>query len=156
MYRSANKESRARLPQWMLAVWLSALALFVGCPGSSAPETIKVQGKVTYQGQPVTTGYVSFVSVGPTEGLPSRPATGTINPDGTYELTTFGESDGAVPGEYQVAVVSVTGGPTPEEPDAPEQWAIPKRYGTPAESGLTATIPADATGVLEFNFTLED
>ena len=156
MCRITEKRVCGRCTAWMLALSISALTLLAGCLGSSAPKTINVQGKVTYQDQPVTLGYVSFVPVEPAEGYPSRPASGTINPDGTYQLSSFGENDGAVPGKYQVAIVSKTGGPTPEEPDAPEEWAIPKKYGNPAESGLTATIPADARGPLELNLALED
>lgn len=35
-------------------------------------------------------------------------------------------------------------------------WAIPKHYGNPAQSDLKASIPADASGPLEFDFTLQD
>ena len=156
MYSTTKKRGRGRQLGWMLALSISAVTLLVGCLGTSAPKTINVKGKVTYQDQPVTLGYVSFVPVEPAEGYPSRPASGTINADGTYQLSSFGENDGAVPGKYQVAIVSKTGGPTPEEPEAVEEWTIPKKYGSPGESGLTATIPADASGTLEFNFALED
>ena len=140
-----------------LALSVSALTLFAGCPGASGPQTTTVQGRVTYQGQPVSQGYVSFLPTGPASGdTPSRPATGTLNPDGTYQLATFGENDGAIPGDYQVTIVSKTGGPSPEDPEAEEKWHIPQKYGTAADSGLTATIPADASGIVQLDFDLED
>jgi len=53
-------------------------------------------------------------------------------------------------------IVSITSGPTPENPDAPEVWAIPKQYGNPTQTDLKASIPADASGTLEFDFNLQD
>ncbi len=79
-----------------------------------------------------------------------------IQPDGTYRLATLRPDDGAVPGEYQVVIVSITSGPSPETPDAPEVWAIPKHYGNPAQSDLKASIPADASGPLQLDFALQD
>jgi len=57
------------------------------------------------------------------------------------------KSDGGVIESYQ-------GGPTAEEPDRPRQWLIPEKYGNPSTSGLTETIPADASGTLEIDFNL--
>ena len=156
MHRMSNKSHAGRCAAWTFGLAGLALMLVAGCSGASKPKTIKVQGKVMYKGQPVTQGDVSFLPVKPAQGYPSRPATGTLKPDGTYQLTSFEANDGAVPGEYQVSIVSKTGGPTPEEPDAQEEWHIPKKYGNPAESGLTATVSADASSPLELNFTLED
>ncbi len=128
--------------------------LLMGC-GDSNPNTVPVEGRVTLDGQPVSEGTITFQPVEPAEGFPRRPAIGLLQTDGSYRLSTFDENDGAVPGSYQVMVVSVTGGPTPEEPDAPEQWRIPQRYGTPGQSPLHASVPAQHRGVLTLNFDLE-
>lgn len=131
------------------------LAFFAtGCGGSN-PKTIKVVGKVSYQGKPVTQGTVTFQPTKTAEGAPNRPATGVLSADGTYELSTFEAGDGAIPGEYTVLVVTITGGPTPEEPDIPETWATPEKFGSPVESPLNATVPADHSGVLEVDFDLD-
>lgn len=135
---------------------VSLLAACWGCSGSSSLDTIPVQGRVTYKGQPVTQGTITFLPLNAAEGTPRRPATGVIQPDGSYRLATLSPDDGAVPGEYQVVIVSITSGPTPENPDAPEVWAIPKHYGNPTQTDLKASIPADASGPLEFDFTLQD
>jgi len=134
----------------------SLLAAGWGCSGSSALHTIPVHGRVTYNGQPVTQGTVTFLPRGTAADSPCRPATGVIQPDGTYRLATLGPDDGAVPGDYQVVVVSITSGPSPETPNAPEVWAIPKQYGNPLQTGLQATIPADAKGPLQFDFALQE
>lgn len=125
-----------------------------GCGGSN-PKTIKVAGKVSYNGGPVTQGSITFQPTKTAEGALSRPARGDIGSDGTYELSTFETGDGAIPGDYLVLVVTATGGPTPEEPKAKETWATPERFGSPIESPLEATVPADHSGVLELNFDLD-
>ncbi len=145
-------------PVWpvrpMSVVVLALAVLLTGC-GDSNPNTVTVEGRVTLDGQPVGEGTVTFQPLEPAEGFPRRPAIGTLAADGSYRLSTFEEGDGAVPGSYQVVVVAVTGGPTPEEPDTPEVWLIPQRYGTPGQSPLHASVPAQHRGVLTLNFDLE-
>ena len=63
--------------------------LAAGCGGPSRPETVPVSGRVTYQGKPVPMGQIMFY---PDQG---RPATGAIDADGNYRLTTFTTADGA-------------------------------------------------------------
>ena len=54
------------------AIGLGLMGL-TGCSGSTGPATIKISGKVTYQGQPVSTGTISFQPVSDSK---LRPATG--------------------------------------------------------------------------------
>jgi hypothetical protein len=73
-----------------------------GCGSGSGPGAgtmVPVKGKVTYKGQPVTTGTVVFE---PDDG--GREAHGDVKSDGTFVLTTFKDSDGAHPGTHRVAV----------------------------------------------------
>ena len=131
-----------------------ALLSAVGCGNTSSHPTVKVQGKVTYDGKPVPAGTVMFQ---PAEGVTQtadRPATGAIQPDGSYELSSFAAGDGAMPGEYDVAIVSFSGGPTPEEPNKPEVWTVPKRYSNPASSGLKQKVD-DSSDPLVVNFDLK-
>lgn len=121
--------------------------LFVSGCGSKYPETAKVAGKVTYQGQPLSTGRVSFW---PEKG---RPAMGEIQSDGTYELTSFRKGDGAVPGRHRVSITSKQSVPpnAQKSPAAVEfirgwgdnpgvEWLIPKKYEQAETSGLTADV----------------
>jgi hypothetical protein len=143
--------------QWIAAVVaLPILALLLGCDEASRLTTIPVSGKVTYHGQPVSQGTVTFQPVKLSEGLPRRPAMGTLQSDGTYQLSSFQHNDGVIPGEYQVIVISITSGPTPEQPNVPEVWAIPKKYGNPVQTDLKATVPAEAKGTLQLDFALQD
>jgi hypothetical protein len=80
--------------------------LFAGCTGSTnRPKVAPVSGKVTHNGQPVTAGDVTFTPDGGTGGSAAHIATGQIEPDGTYRLTTFNSGDGAVLGTHKVTVV---------------------------------------------------
>ena len=124
--------------------------MLAGC-GSSGPEMARVSGKVTYQGQPLETGTVSFISTDP-----ARPnASGTLGPGGLYQLQTREPGDGAELGEYQVVISDL-------DPDAmntalpgePIQLSskLPEKYQNPATSGLTRTVER---GRNSFDFDLE-
>lgn len=133
----------------LVLVWI------VGC-GASAPTTVKVSGVVKFDGKPLTKGRITFLPQATTGGELNRPATGTIDEAGHYELSTFKPGDGALPGKYQVAVVSNSAEPSLEE--MTEQGAkiisaIPGGYNSPATSGLTATI--DAGGAVTLDFALK-
>ena len=147
---------RSPRPTLAFAVGLLALALCPGCGSRSAPRTIGVSGRVTYQGKPVTSGTIIFHPLKPAEGSPSRPATGQLQSDGTYELSTFSPGDGAVPGEYGISITSLLSGPTPDNPQAAKVYAIPRKYTSPLTSGLTATVPAEGKEPLVMEFDLEE
>lgn len=144
-----------RLAGSLLAT-LFALSVVAGCGSASAPKTVKVHGKVTFQGKPLTVGRVVFQPAKPAAGYPSRPASGSLQADGSFEMSSFQSGDGVVPGEYQVGINTRTSGPTPENPTAAEVWEAPRRYGDPATSGFRASVPADARGPLELSFDLRE
>jgi hypothetical protein len=111
--------------------FISALA---GC-GADA-NVASVNGVVRVDGKPLTTGTVRFV---PPAG---RAAAGKIQSDGTFTLGTFGDSDGALLGRHQVAVIAFEVGPVQRTeggrpPPAPTKPLVPQRYMAPGTSGLT-------------------
>lgn len=137
--------------------WAMTLVLVAGC-GSSLPETVPVGGRVTWQGEPVTQGTVAFMPVEPAEGPLRRAAVGRIRPDGSYRLSTFGRFDGALPGQYRVAITDAEDFPfeaieteSAETPAA--RGVLPATYALAHGSGLTAVVPADARKV-QFDFDL--
>lgn len=119
------------------------LALAVaGCGGSDHLKVAPAEGKVLYRGEPLKFGAVLFQpSAGP-------PATGQIQPDGTFRLSTYGQNDGAVIGKHQVAITCMDN----QAPDAPPpdpnkepglgKPLIPQKYLSPQSSGLTAEVKA--------------
>ena len=93
---------------------LLGMAAFVaaGC-GGGADSPSPVHGTVYLDGQPATElagGTVTFNS----EEL-QRSASGEIQADGTYRLSSVKKDDGAIPGKYQVTVSP------PETPPAGER-----------------------------------
>lgn len=130
-------------PAWMYAAMLIVLA---GC-GSHRPTVMPVSGHVYLDGQPVTTGRIDFVPVtGPA-------ATARIQPDGSYQLTTFDDGDGAVAGLHSVRVravevaedIAATDSPRDRtarhhSPQPPMRWLVPERYARANTSPLSAEI----------------
>ncbi len=139
-----------------LAIAVLASALVAGgCSGPAHPPTAKVHGKVTYKGEAVAAGRISFV---PTtlDGGTSRPASGGIQADGSYTLSSFAEGDGVSPGDYIVTIDPRSGVLSDEEVGKPVASTIPATYLNAEQSPLKATIPADSKGDIELNFELED
>ncbi len=107
-----------------------------GC-SRSAPAVAPVEGRVTLDGKPLSSGRVTFWPTG------GRSGSGWIEEDGTYSLGTFRESDGAVLGPHKVTVTAASKTPT-RPPDfdrdgPPAGWPrspIPIRYSNPESSEL--------------------
>jgi major membrane immunogen (membrane-anchored lipoprotein) len=143
----------------------------LGCGGdeSGLGRRFKVTGKVTYKGAPLPFGKVTFLPTKPPvpEG---RAAQGEIK-DGVYSLSTTGNDDGALAGEYDVVIVaqdidmasaasSKAEGGQVHQGDAAYQKAhknakklIPTKYTSGATSGLKATV---GTGANNFDYDLKD
>lgn len=85
-----------------LALATTVTLLMAGCGDSNDAfgKRYRVSGTVTYNGQPLERGVVSFI---PEKGAG---ATGTVS-NGAYTLSTGGNDDGALPGRYTVTVAAV-------------------------------------------------
>jgi hypothetical protein len=84
------------------AAFLIALLLLCLAGCEQRQRLARFKGKVMYKNQPLTSGSVMFQ---PEAGIPSR---GTIQPDGSFSLTTYKLDDGATIGKNKVRVVSTT------------------------------------------------
>jgi hypothetical protein len=155
-----------------------ALLLFaVGCSGSSGsgkgdgdrkpgekadqekPQTGTVKGQVTYKGESLPGGAVTFVTGSSDKG---KAFTGLVRADGTYELKDIPV------GEVRVAVITEPAQPFPrppaskppkdarkpaEEGRAPRHINIPAKYANPDTSGIIYRVIG---GSQEFNIQLLD
>ena len=112
----------------ILGLCLSGILLFLaGC--DSGPRIVKVSGTVLIDGKPVPLGFVQVAPAG------FRAASGKINKDGTFTLTTTNDNDGCVTGTHPVAVIALeTLGPSKQ------MWHAPKKYNSTETSGLKVTI----------------
>lgn len=114
------------------AVVLGTVATLIGC--GSADRMAPVQGIVRLDGQPLSTGTVYFT---PEKG--GRSAAGKISSDGTFELSTFSEGDGASVGVNRVSVIAFVGGSGGNSLDdtAERRSLIPLHYTSPEGSNIT-------------------
>lgn len=101
------------------------LVVAIGC-SDGRPQRVPISGKVLIDSKPLTYGTIQFVPTG------ARASQGTIDKDGRFTLTCFGDGDGAVLGQH---TVTVAGG----EPISSTKirWHAPKKYLNPQTSGLT-------------------
>ena len=91
------------------------LLTVLGCGDTTGlARRYPVSGKVTYKGQPVEKGRISFIP----STADGNPAAGQIE-NGQYTLTTLAPDDGAIPGKYKVTVLA-------QEIDDSEMKAIAK------------------------------
>jgi hypothetical protein len=118
--------------------WLLSLA---GC--SKGPDLAQVTGAVTYKGQPLKEGTITFV---PSDG---RAATGKIVDGKITEVTSFEPGDGVPIGSHKVVIQSI---PSAEDMYAPAKSAIPEKYSSLTNSGLSAEIKPGENTV---NFDLQ-
>jgi len=118
-----------------LALVGMAFAL-TGCHGGE--KRGRVFGKVTFQGQPVPEGIVSFSNR--EKGIFM---TASLKSDGTYELVTA-QGRGLPLGTYQVAInpplIDAPLGPAIGPPKIPQYPNIPQKYRKPEHSGLSLTV----------------
>ncbi len=147
--------------------WRFALLALVvgvwGCGnGATRQDTVPVTGLVTYNGEPVEGATVVF---GAASGQ-DRPATGTTDGSGRFTLTTYERGDGAIAGEFTVAIskTETVGGMTEDEEHAaieageeikPAETVdhLPERYKDGTQSGLTADVEAGQENHFEFELT---
>jgi hypothetical protein len=132
---------RFRVPKSSaLALALLAASWGCGAAGQGAlPSLIPIKGKITYKGQALTTGFVRFKPDGS-----GRIASGQLQSDGTYVLSTLQQSDGVVAGSYRVYIAD------PDKKLASDRTF--KKYLQANNSKLTADVTPEST---EFNFDLK-
>ena len=97
--------------------FLAGVALHAGCSG---PNAAQVSGTVTLDGQPLTTGMVSFYP----DGGNGTPANGSIDASGRYSVST-GTDAGLAPGKYIAIVVATKDPPQPYDKTGAEIPPIP-------------------------------
>jgi hypothetical protein len=126
--------------------------LFGGC-GSRGPKPIPIRGEVLHKGaslKNVPQGLVRYIPKSPDSG---RQASGRIQPDGTFVLTTFQQADGVMPGDYNIIVSAYSSEPpSRQEIEASggrisgPRLMIPEKYTDPQKSGLSDVVDPGHSG----------
>ena len=140
-----------------MRIGMRGLGLFVlicGCGSGPKPqEGLKpVTGKVTYKGQPLTKGTITFVAT----DRKGTGAMGILNEQGQFTLKSDVNSPGAKPGKYKVRLESWQTEPGMGDGKVtPGKSAIPERYMTVGTSMLEATVK-DQSEPQTIDFDLKD
>jgi hypothetical protein len=114
-----------------VAILLAITCFHTGCGG----QTVPIDGRVKFKdGSDISVLQGHKVNMQP-EGGGAR-SYGTIEADGTFKISTFGNNDGAVPGKHQVTVTP----PQPEPDKPPPKPVIPPKYSTFETSGLAVEV----------------
>jgi hypothetical protein len=135
--------------------WLAAAAL-LGCAGcgSGHPPVYPVRGKVLVDDKPAARAVVFFHPLGadgaPELGTEVRRPFAIVNPDGSFQLTTYQANDGAPAGKYAVTIVWRT---VSKFSDDNEQDLLPRRYLSPGTSKLSAEVQEGETELPDFRLT---
>ena len=126
----------------ILAV-LCVLPLAIGC-GNGNVQVYPVSGQVRFNGEPMQGGGgIALVPTSPTSG---QAAGGVIDEMGNYTLSTYGEGDGSMVGEFRVMITQTVmkepeptkdGEAAPKPAKAvPDDKRIPLIYADPKGSPL--------------------
>lgn len=153
----------------------AAIVLLTGCGGGGLElDTVPVTGTVSQGDKPVEGARVTFSPEGA-----GHAAAGVTDAAGKFTLTTVTSGDGAVPGQYRVAITKYeqrTDTIAPGETDIDAIYAaaeeagedlsgmggrgedlsgpknlLPMKYQDAATSGLSASVTADGENDFPFN-----
>lgn len=125
---------------WLAAQALVALTLMAGC----GPSLVPVQGKVTVDGQPLTTGNITYYPADGKAQDETNVGYATVQSDGTYKLAD-GKS-GIAAGKYKVVITA--GMPSnPADPYSVPISLVNSQFSelarTPLEVEVSPDAPAD-------------
>ncbi|WP_337176084.1 hypothetical protein [Paludisphaera sp.] len=153
---SASTTGRGRWRGMRAALAMVAAAGALGCSEAGADLKVPVfpvTGKVTFEGEPAAGAFVVFhPRTPPREGdTPSSPRA-TVQPDGSFALTTSTEGDGAPAGDYAVTVQWMK--PVKQGKDlVPGPNVVPKAYAEASSTPLTASIRESDNALEPFAIT---
>jgi len=134
------------------------LAATLAAPGCSSSDgkavapVFPVKGKVTFEGESAAGAFVVFhPKASPAPGGESNPSA-QVQPDGTFQLTTRSQADGAPAGNYAVTVqwnkTVKQGNDSVAGPNV-----IPPIYSKPDTSPIQVTVNASPNDLPPFEIT---
>jgi hypothetical protein len=94
------------MSRFCACIGVISLCVLGGCNGSPY-EVAPVRGLVKLNDAPFPQGSIVFSPIAQGEDAnPGKPGTAKIQPDGSYQLSTFSKGDGAVVGEHWVTIIN--------------------------------------------------
>ncbi|QEG32909.1 hypothetical protein [Bythopirellula goksoeyrii] len=137
--------------QAWLGLLISLAATLTGC--DHGPQVVPVEGTVYYNDEPLPFGSVMF------QPQMGQPAGARLNEDGTFELSTFSEFDGAIVGQHKVKVTCYASqSPQIENKKSVGEQTlgpslIPEKYTYSDQSGLSVEILSVGNQPIELRLT---
>ena len=128
---ATDRPSSRRLNPFVCA--LLAVTVLIGCGGR---KTYSIKGKIVYEDDQSAAEDLVGYTVTLQSVEQSVSATGIVEPDGTFEVSTYEPGDGAVPGKHRVAVTP----PIQETDGPPPKPLIHPRYASFDTSGLEIAV----------------
>ncbi|MCY2942530.1 MAG: hypothetical protein NTV50_12790 [Planctomycetota bacterium] len=116
-----------------------AIVFFITSCNQDKPKLVKVSGKITFNGQPLTAGSINFHPASTNTFTKDNPSS-ILQEDGSFTMKTFPYGNGVSPGEYKITLA----------PQLASRISLPN-LAYPEKTNAKITIPE--TG-LE-NFTLD-
>ncbi len=111
-----------------MAMWLALLLLGgLACGPGNGLDLATVRGTVTYKGEPVRAGNVTFFP-DDSKGTVGPPSTGTITENGTFTLSSESASDGAIVGTHKVSILGYDPEPISTAEAVPDPQGDPKAF----------------------------
>jgi len=121
---------------------------------------IPIHGQVTFKGAPLINVTQGIIRYSPKQaGTSAREATGRIQPDGSFVLTTLSKADGVVFGDYDISVSAYSAPMLTREqtesgvPHANRKLMIPEKYLKANTSGLSDTVQPGHPGFKKIELT---
>lgn len=111
------------------ACLLIVILCLMGCGSGGRLPTSPVSGTVSVGDKPIAGADVTFHPADDKQKI--RPAFGKTNDAGEFELSTYDDGDGAVPGEYKISIVKQS-----LRPGIDVKTLTPSGQGTGGSAGM--------------------
>jgi hypothetical protein len=134
---------------FLFALAFVALVVLSGCSGDGRLDVAKVRGKVTYKGQGVPQATVLLFRIDPPDEMSRKlHPYAYVEPDGTFEIKTYVDGDGAPPGKYRVSIMAPAAGGTSKK-DQPAETQAASAPGVKVPAAIAAKFANVETAGLE-------
>lgn len=145
-------------------IFLIVALLMTGCGGEGPPATYAVTGNVAFEGKPLEGANVVLVPSDPA----GKSAGAMTDEQGNFSVKTYWDSEhqleGALPGEYGIAITKVEKLDVPPDmkPEdvmalhmkrGPPKALLPARYGAPTTSGFKVSVGDSSPEPLKLELT---
>jgi hypothetical protein len=116
------------------------IVFFIAACSQDKPKLVKVNGKITFNGQPLTAGSINFHPASTNTFTKDNPSS-ILQEDGSFNMKTFPYGAGVSPGEYKITLA----------PQLASRISLPN-LAYPEKTNAKITVPE--TGLENFNLDI--